>query len=118
LMERCFERLTAFQASKFKIQGKAVRMDSKLIGSNIAWYSRYELIHKTFLQEMPHTLLKGRNEVFGPKPVERRHTVWGLRLGKKRVVHIKVIFFFLMMAGNQQARHHRKQQFFIHIPNY
>lgn len=54
LMERCFERLTAFQASKFKIQGKAVRMDSKLIGSNIAWYPRYELIHKTFLQEMPH----------------------------------------------------------------
>ena len=53
LMERCFERLTAFQSSKFKIQGKAVRMDSELIGSNIAWYPRYELIHKTFPQEMP-----------------------------------------------------------------
>ena len=52
LMETCFSRLTGFQAAKFKISGRAVRMDSKLIGSNIAWYSRYELVHKTFLQEI------------------------------------------------------------------
>ena len=52
LMETCFSRLTKFQASKFKLSGKSVRMDSKLIGSNIAWYPRYELIHKTFLQEI------------------------------------------------------------------
>lgn len=51
-METCFSRLTKFQASQFKISGKSVRMDSKLIGSNIAWYSCYELIHKTFLQEI------------------------------------------------------------------
>lgn len=50
LMEECLSRLTGFQAAKFKISGHAVRMDSKLIGSNIARYSRYELIHKTFLQ--------------------------------------------------------------------
>ena len=30
LMERCFERLTAFHVSKFRIQSKAVRMDRKL----------------------------------------------------------------------------------------
>lgn len=52
LMETCFSRLTGFQAAKFKISGRAIRMDSKLIGSNIAWYSRYELVHKTFLQEI------------------------------------------------------------------
>lgn len=52
LIETCFSRLTKFQAIKFKIFGKSVRMDSKLIGSNIAWYPRYELIHKTFLQEI------------------------------------------------------------------
>ena len=51
LMETCFSRLTGFQAAKFKISGKSIRMDSKIIGSNIAWYPRYELIHKTFLQE-------------------------------------------------------------------
>lgn len=52
LMETCFSRQTGFQAAKFKIIGSAIRMDSKLIGSNIAWYPRYELIHKTFLQEI------------------------------------------------------------------
>ena len=48
LMEKCFEQLTGDQLASFKISGKSVRMDSKLIGSNIAWYSRFELIHHTF----------------------------------------------------------------------
>ena len=52
LMETCFSRQSGFQAAKFKISGRAIRMDSKQIGSNIAWYPRYELIHKTFLQEI------------------------------------------------------------------
>ena len=52
LMETCFSRLTGFQAAKFKISGRAIRMDSRLIGSNIAWCPRHELIHKTFLQEI------------------------------------------------------------------
>lgn len=47
LMERCFEQVTGEQIKIFKISGKSVRMDSKLIGSNIAQYSRYELIHRT-----------------------------------------------------------------------
>ena len=52
LVEQCCERLTGLHAVKFKVSGKSVRMDSKLIGSNIAWYPRYELIHRTFLQEI------------------------------------------------------------------
>ena len=48
LMEKSFEQLTSDQLSTFKISGKSVRMDSKLIGSNIAWYSRFEIIHDTF----------------------------------------------------------------------
>lgn len=47
LMERCFEQVTGKQIKLFKISGNSVRMDSKLIGSNIAQYSRYELIHRT-----------------------------------------------------------------------
>lgn len=43
---------TGFYAAKFKISGRAVRMDSKLIVSNIAWYPRYEFVHETFLQEI------------------------------------------------------------------
>ncbi|MDS1032818.1 transposase [Porphyromonadaceae sp. NP-X] len=48
LMEKSFEQLTGNQLSRFKISGKSVRMDSKLIGSNIARYSRFEIIHNTF----------------------------------------------------------------------
>ena len=47
LMERCFEQVTGEQIKLFKISGSSVRMDSKLIGSKIAQYSRYELIHRT-----------------------------------------------------------------------
>ena len=47
LIERCFEHVTGEQVKLFKISGNSVRMDSKLIGSNIAQYSRYELIHRT-----------------------------------------------------------------------
>lgn len=47
LMESCFEQVTGEQIRIFKISGNSVRMDSKLIGSNIAQYSHYELIHRT-----------------------------------------------------------------------
>lgn len=47
LMEKCFEGITGQQVRKFNISGKSVRMDSKLIGSNIARYSRYEIILRT-----------------------------------------------------------------------
>lgn len=47
LMMKCFEQVTGSQIKAFNISGKSVRMDSKLIGSNIARYSRYVLVHKT-----------------------------------------------------------------------
>jgi hypothetical protein len=47
LFSRAFSQITAEQCSYFNVSGKRVRMDSKLIASNIAWLSRYELIHKT-----------------------------------------------------------------------
>ena len=47
LIEKVFSQLTKSQAVEFKINGNKIRMDSKLLGSNIAWYSRYELIHET-----------------------------------------------------------------------
>ena len=40
--------MTAEQSLDFEVSGKRIRMDSKLLGSNIAWLSRYELIHETF----------------------------------------------------------------------
>jgi len=47
LIERVFSQVTSSQTVEFSINGNKIRMDSKLLGSNIAWYSRYELIHET-----------------------------------------------------------------------
>ena len=47
LLKKCQIALTKSQMLEFEVSGKQVRMDSKLLGSNIAWYSRYELIHET-----------------------------------------------------------------------
>lgn len=54
LMAKCFEQITGEQVKLLKISGKAVRMDSKLIGSNIAQYSRYELIIRTLIKFLRH----------------------------------------------------------------
>ena len=50
LMQLCFEQLAGNQVRLLKISGKCVRMDSKLIDSNIARQSRYELIHTTLVK--------------------------------------------------------------------
>jgi len=47
LFKKCQAQITKSQILEFNVSGKQVRMDSKLIGSNIAWYTRYELIHET-----------------------------------------------------------------------
>jgi hypothetical protein len=52
LLEKVFAQVTKDQARDFTISGKCIRMDSKLIGSNIAWYSRYELLHETLRQSL------------------------------------------------------------------
>ena len=52
LFDKCFKGITRKQALEYRISGKAVRMDSKLISSNIAWYSRYEIIHETLMKQV------------------------------------------------------------------
>jgi len=49
LLERVFESVTRDQIKEFEVSGEQIRMDSKLLGSNIAWYSRYEIIHQTLV---------------------------------------------------------------------
>jgi hypothetical protein len=61
LYEKCQAQITKSQILEFNVSGKQVRMDSKLIGSNIAWYSRYELIHETlrlFIDERQEFIYK------------------------------------------------------------
>lgn len=50
LFGEVFGKITSNQVIRFSISGKQVRMDSKLIGSNIAFYSRFELVHATLMK--------------------------------------------------------------------
>ena len=69
LFEKCFQDITQKQIIEFNVSGKSLRADSKLIGSNIAFYSRYKLIHKTlllFYKNVFHkqiTLLSEKNQL-------------------------------------------------------
>lgn len=59
LLEKTFTSVTTRQSIDFEVSGKSIRMDSKLLGSNIAWLSRYELIHETlrlFCQDIKDTI--------------------------------------------------------------
>ena len=47
LFKKAFADITKNQSIDFEVSGKRVRMDSKLLGSNIAWLSRYEPVHET-----------------------------------------------------------------------
>lgn len=47
LIEEAFCSITRGQAVDFEVSGKSIRMDSKLLGSNIAWFTRYEVVHET-----------------------------------------------------------------------
>jgi hypothetical protein len=61
LYKKCQAQITKSQILEFNVSGKQVRMDSKLIGSNIAWYTRYELIHETlrlFISERQEFIYK------------------------------------------------------------
>ena len=61
LFKKCQAGITGEQILEFNVSGQQVRMDSKLVGSNIAWYSRYELVHETlrlFIAEREEHLIK------------------------------------------------------------
>ena len=47
LLQKTFDTITSGQIKDFEVNGSSIRMDSKLMGSNIAFYSRYEVIHRT-----------------------------------------------------------------------
>lgn len=59
LFAECFKKITGAQAKQYRVSGKSIRMDSKLISSNIAWYSRYEIIHETFVKSVSDEELNG-----------------------------------------------------------
>lgn len=70
LLEKCFEQVTGSQAKAYSVSGKCVRMDSKLIGSNIATYSRYVLVHKTMCAALKGCDLSSFSESLGASLAE------------------------------------------------
>lgn len=47
IIEQVFQQITMGQVIDYQVSGRSIRMDSKLIGSNIAWCTRYEIVHNT-----------------------------------------------------------------------
>ena len=47
LLNEAFENITKGHCLEFGVAGKRLRMDSKLMGSNVGWYTRYEIVHET-----------------------------------------------------------------------
>jgi len=63
LMQKCIAQITGEQMLEFNVAGGKIRVDSKLIGSNIANCTRYGLIHDTialFLEEREKYIKKRR----------------------------------------------------------
>ena len=56
LFKVCFKEITKSQIIEFNVSGQSIRMDSKLIGTNIAFYSRYELVHSILIKYYKSTL--------------------------------------------------------------
>jgi len=50
LLNEAFRKTTKEQCIEFGVAGKRLRMDSKLIGSNLAWFTRYEIVHETIIK--------------------------------------------------------------------
>ena len=50
LYEQACKQVTRKQIEEYNISGRKVRMDSTLIGSNIAHYSRYRIVHATLVK--------------------------------------------------------------------
>ena len=59
LIEKTFVSITRGQVKEFEVNGRNIRMDSKLVGSNIALFSRYEIIHQAlcmYIKQLDKTL--------------------------------------------------------------
>ena len=50
LYEQACKHVTREQMREYNISGRKIRMDSTLIGSNIAHYSRYRIVHSTLVK--------------------------------------------------------------------
>ena len=60
LLDKLFKEITKEQMLEFSVMGNKIRMDSTTLGSNIAWLSRYELVHETIRYAYSHSRSRSR----------------------------------------------------------
>lgn len=65
LIGKVFEHITRGQIKEFVVNGRNIRMDSKLIGSNIAIFTRYEIIHQTLCMFYKSLDKAAKSKLFG-----------------------------------------------------
>jgi len=70
LMGKVFAHITSGQINEFDVNGRSIRMDSKLIGSNIAIFTRYEIIHQTLCMFYKSLDKAAKSKLF---VVDRKH---------------------------------------------
>lgn len=106
LMAQTFEGITRGQMDAFNVKAGSLRMDSKLISSNIAFYSRYEIVHHTlvlFLKSVdaaPQSKLTGeqRELIADLLPEDAQKTVYhnAKESIKKRMIHMGLLIVRLL----------------------
>ncbi|MEX0769977.1 MAG: transposase [Balneolaceae bacterium] len=69
LLGQVFEAITSDQLLEFDLGGQKIRMDSKLIGSNIASFSRFELVFRTLKVFWQSLTKQARDRA--PQPVQQ-----------------------------------------------
>lgn len=80
LLEQTFQQITGGQAERFNVPGKDVRMDSKLIQSNIARSTRLQLVIGT-LQQFFRALPEEEHALLGPADLLRLKKLAGRPVG-------------------------------------
>lgn len=117
LFESCFENITRQQIIKFEVSGESIRMDSKLIGSNIAFYSRYELIHRALtlyhkhiyknsiklLSDESHDIL---DEFIKEKPSTTVYNSTNNQVSSRLVILGKLIYTILNTVKPSKNKHY------------
>ena len=117
LFEACFKKITREQIIKFEVSGESIRMDSKLIGGNIAFYSRYELIHKTLALFYKNTyknnvkLLSDENhgildEFIKEKPSATVYNSTNEQVASRLVILGKLIYAILNTVKQSNNKHY------------
>jgi hypothetical protein len=118
IIEAAFRQITQGQALDYQVSGRSIRMDSKLIGSNIAWCTRYEIVHDTvalFCKALKDSTLKKlkidiRSQIKEVTESESRKIVY--RLGREEV-HKKLqalgylIYNLLSLAKERDNPHYQ-----------